>query len=88
MSANNRVYNPNPEPFHDPGYVYKVPELTVKWNVCDDTIRRLFRNDPDVIKIPGRPNAGRSKVTLLIPGWVAERTWNSLKNGLRPKWHM
>lgn len=33
----------------DPNYFYTVKELAFLWNMSDDTIRRLFTREPEVI---------------------------------------
>ena len=54
---------------------YTVPEIAVLWNLSDDTVRNIFFDEPEVIKI-GRASGlmgGRSKkvkrhyFTLRIP---------------------
>jgi hypothetical protein len=52
-------------------------EIAEAWNVDETTVRRIFLDEPGVLKI-GRLTAGRGKrsyVTLRIPVDVAERVY-------------
>ena len=55
---------------------YSVRELAAMWNLSDDTIRRLFANEPDVqvVERPGRTEKRRFR-TLRIPVSVAQRVY-------------
>ena len=59
---------------------FKVEELAELWAVSDDTIRRLFRDEPGVINL-GNEESSRKKrryVSLRIPETVAERVHRKL----------
>jgi hypothetical protein len=55
---------------------YRVPELAKLWNLSEDTIRRLFADEPGVLVLPNR-DGGRKRcrryTTLLIPESVVRR---------------
>jgi hypothetical protein len=59
---------------------YTVNELSVLWNLSKQTIRRLFQDEPDVIRI-GEENLQRTRayVTLRIPESVARRVHQRLR---------
>jgi hypothetical protein len=59
---------------------YTVNELSVLWNLSKQTIRRLFQDEPDVIRI-GEENLRRTRayVTLRIPESVARRVHQRLR---------
>jgi len=54
-------------------------ELAQAWQVDQTTIRRMFLDEPGVLKIGQREARGgrRSYVTLRIPEAVAERVYRS-----------
>ena len=55
----------------------KPAELAKAWQLDETTIRRLFLDEPGVLKI-GRPTSRggkRSYLTLRIPSSVAERVY-------------
>lgn len=59
---------------------YSVQELAEIWNLSEDTIRRLFRQEPGVIKInatPGRRT--RSYIVLRLPQSVVMRVHERLR---------
>lgn len=59
---------------------YSVQELAEIWNLSEDTIRRLFRDEPGVIKInatPGRRKRGY--VLLRLPESVVMRVHERLR---------
>ena len=65
---------------------YTVPEIAERWKVSDDTVRRIFFDEPGVLKIgsPSRLAGGRKKslrrhwFLLRIPHSVFERVENRL----------
>jgi hypothetical protein len=59
---------------------YSVQELATAWNLSDDTIRRMFENEPDVqvIERCGRTSKRRFR-TLRIPESVAQRVYTRQK---------
>lgn len=58
---------------------FEVGTLARMWNLSDDTIRRMFRDEPGVIKWV-RHGGKRPYVILRIPQPVAERVYNRMKN--------
>jgi hypothetical protein len=51
-------------------------ELAAAWKLSEDTIRRLFRDEPGVFKIgTSNPRGKRGYVTLRIPESVALRVF-------------
>jgi hypothetical protein len=56
---------------------YRVRELAAAWGFCDNTIIRLFANEPGVIRLE-RGTGGRKYVTLSIPESVARRVHETL----------
>ena len=59
---------------------YSVQELARIWKLSEDTIRRLFREEPGVMKISGR--SGRRKrryVVLRLPESVVIRVHERLR---------
>jgi hypothetical protein len=59
---------------------YSVQELAEIWNLSDDTIRRLFRDEPGVIRI--NATHGRQKrryVVLRLPESVVMRVHERLR---------
>ena len=61
---------------------YSVKELGQMWRLSSTAIRRIFRNEPGVLRF-GKQNQGhrRDYVTLRIPVSVAERVY---RRCLRP----
>ena len=58
---------------------YSVQELAEIWKVSEDTIRRLFREEPDVMKITGRPGLRKRRYVLLrLPESVVVRVHERL----------
>jgi hypothetical protein len=58
------------------GTVYTVSELAQNWQLCENTIRKLFQDRPGVFKLGDvNPRRKRSYVTLRIPRAVAEQVW-------------
>ena len=55
---------------------YSVSQLAVMWNLSEDAVRRLFRNEPGVLHLAreakGKPHR-RPYTTLRIPQSVVER---------------
>jgi hypothetical protein len=57
-------------------YHYRVKDLAVMWNLSPTAIRRLFRDEPGVLRY-GRPKKGhqREYASLRIPASVAARVY-------------
>ncbi len=60
---------------------YAVGEVADMWNLSDETIRRLFRDEPGVIKIGDEERRRkRSYFVLRIPESVVLRVHEKLKS--------
>lgn len=58
---------------------FSVSSLAKLWGCGGDTIRRLFRDEPGVVKLGHRDRRNkRQYVTLLIPASVASRVHENL----------
>ena len=59
---------------------YTVAEIASVWKLSEDTVRRLFENEPDVLVIGSqKPRFGRRRrSTLRIPEFVVERVHRRL----------
>ena len=58
---------------------YSVPELARAWNFSQETIRRLFRDEPGVIVIHRPRRRTRIYITIRIPESVAQRVYARLQ---------
>ncbi len=58
---------------------FSPAELAAAWNLSEDTVRRLFEREPEVLifENPERESARRRR-TLRIPESVAERVYRRL----------
>jgi hypothetical protein len=58
---------------------FSPAELAETWSLSEDTIRRMFESEPDVLifENPSR-NPNRRRRTLRIPESVAERVYRRL----------
>jgi hypothetical protein len=61
---------------------YLIPEIAKTLNLSDDTVRRLFENEPDIVRL-GKLHSGRKRryVTLSIPEDVLERVYRRITRG-------
>jgi hypothetical protein len=58
---------------------YSVAEVAQLWNISEDSVRRLFEHEPDVMVMGSRPpGSGRTYRTLRIPEPVLERVHRRL----------
>lgn len=58
---------------------YTVEELAALWKLSDDTIRRLFRDEPGVLVLGREKRPGKRRhMTLRIPESVALRVLSRL----------
>jgi hypothetical protein len=58
------------------GKVYSVAELAREWQLSENSIRRLFQDQPGVFTLgESNPKRKRGYTTLRIPQCVAERVW-------------
>lgn len=63
---------------------YTPAQLAVLWRVSADTIRRLFANEPGVIRITNiNKGSKRRYTTLRIPESVARRVYERLRAGAK-----
>ena len=60
---------------------YRVSELAELWNLGRETVRRLVKDDPGVIKV--RLGKKKAHVTYSVPESVAARIHVRLQNGDR-----
>jgi hypothetical protein len=60
---------------------YRVSELAELWNLGRETVRKLVKDDPGVIKV--RLGRKKAHVTYSIPESVAARIHVRLQNGDR-----
>jgi methylphosphotriester-DNA--protein-cysteine methyltransferase len=59
---------------------FSAAELAERWKLDQNTVRRLFRDEPGVLLI-GNPRTTRHKrayTTLRIPASVVERVWRRM----------
>ena len=54
---------------------FSVNDLAAKWFLSDDYVRRLFWDEPGVIKLVRQKPGKRRYVILRIPHSVAERVY-------------
>ena len=60
---------------------YSVAKVAEMWALSEDTIRKIFRDDPGVIKIgAGEKRFRRGYLVLRIPESVLQRTHERLRN--------
>ena len=65
---------------------FTVKELAEAWGLSDNTVRRLFNNEPGVILL-GKPSRRlgrklkRSYYTMVIPESVALRVYGRMRKG-------
>jgi hypothetical protein len=89
--------HPGPEPRKTPaaaggvstensfGPIYTPKELGKLWKLSENSIRRLFIDEPGVFLIgSSNPRGRRGYVTLRIPESVALRVWRR-RGGVTPK---
>ena len=58
------------------GKVYTPAELAALWQLSENSIRRLFQDEPGVfIMGDANPRGRRGYCTLRIPAAVVERVW-------------
>jgi hypothetical protein len=58
------------------GKHYSVGELAVMWGLCKNSITKLFRDEPGIVKIcPPHRKGKRTKTTLRIPASIVERVY-------------
>jgi hypothetical protein len=59
---------------------YTVSEIAGLWKLSEESVRRLFQNEPDVLIFGNqKPRFGRRRyLTLRIPEFVVERVYRRL----------
>jgi len=60
----------------DADYCYTVKELAFVWNMSDESIRRLFEEEPGVLIFKIQQTGKRTYRNIRIPGKVALRVQN------------
>lgn len=55
-----------------------VQAIAERWNLCPNTIRSLFRDEPGVMRINTPKRGTRACVTLRIPESVVARVYRRL----------
>jgi hypothetical protein len=60
---------------------FSVAELASRWGLSEDTVRRLFLDEPGVIVIHRPRRRTRTYKTLRIPESVAQKIYERLTNG-------
>lgn len=58
--------------------VFTAGELALRTKLHPETIRKMFRDEPGVLRIGGRSRTRRQHFTLRIPQTVAERVLGRL----------
>ncbi len=66
------------QPPLDSKYCYSVKELAFIWNMSDESIRRLFEDEPGVLIFKIQATGRRIYRTIRIPGNVALRVQNRM----------
>jgi hypothetical protein len=59
---------------------YRISELAARWKLGRETLRKLFQNEPGVVKI--RLGKKKTNTTYTIPLSVAQRTHSAAEPGL------
>jgi hypothetical protein len=62
----------------DPDFSYAIKELSHKTNMSDESITRLFEEEPGVLIFKMQHTGRRQHRTFRIPGWVAIRVFNRM----------
>jgi len=58
---------------------YSPAEIAQLWGLSQDSVRRLFKNEPGVLAVSPRQCRGkRAYVTIRIPASVVERVYRKL----------
>lgn len=69
-----------PNPF---GRVYSPKQLGELWGLSENSIRRLFQDEPGVFVLgDSNPRGRRGYTTLRIPEMVALRVWRTRGGGV------
>jgi hypothetical protein len=59
---------------------YRLSDLSIMWSLSRETVRKLVKDDPGVIKV--RLGRKRSHTTWIIPASAARRIYNKLMTGM------
>ena len=63
---------------------FSLAELAEAWNLSEDTVRRMFEREPDVLIFENPEKASeRRRRTIRIPESVAERVYRRLSTRSR-----
>ena len=61
--------------------LFTVQELAKTWRVSDDTVRRLVRDEPDILDFGKQSRRKRRYRPIRIPQHVAARVYERLQKG-------
>jgi hypothetical protein len=62
----------------DPNYSYAIKELAFTTNLAEDSITRLFEEEPGVLIFRIQQTGRRDYRTIRVPGWVAIRVFSRM----------
>lgn len=72
---------PKPVWIDDGRPILTVAQVAAIWQLSDDTVRRIFEDEPDVLRVgDAHPRGKRPRVTVRIPRKVMERVERKLSN--------
>ncbi|HKO54860.1 MAG TPA: hypothetical protein VJ276_03215 [Thermoanaerobaculia bacterium] len=69
----------------DENYCYSTKELAFRWNLSDETLRRIFLKEPGVMIFRQQQPGKRIYRTMRIPGAVAIRVKNRMTVVKKPR---
>ena len=59
--------------------VFTVKELAAQWKTSEDTISRMFRDEPGILRVSSLPSNKRKYQHIRIPLSVAQRKWREME---------
>jgi len=62
----------------DPNYSYALKELAFTTNMSEESITRLFEEEPGVLIFQMQHTGRRTYRTIRVPGWVAIRVFSRM----------
>jgi hypothetical protein len=81
--ASSESARPGRAAVQKPKETFTVKELAERWSLGESTIRRLFRDEPGVLRIPhSRRRGKRDYVSLRIPASIAARVQARMSRSL------
>ena len=57
---------------------YSVSQVARMWGLSEDSVRRIFENEPGVLVLPRRNSKRRHYQSMRIPAFVIERVHKRL----------